>query len=177
MCLPPTDVLWCFQDAAGAYLTTPTLGTGSFAYGSGVTPGANVGGNAGPPECATSGSRAATGSGWSEVDETAAVAAGDCYIFTIATGAGPLTLVFDAHRSNTGPVNWAALVTPSLPAVPVTVGTGVVPTAFSLHPMNAIDLSSVANLSNQAAAEVRICAWGGGATGTFRIDNVRIKGP
>jgi hypothetical protein len=43
--------------------------------------------------------------------------------------------------------------------------------------MHTIDLSSVPNLTNQPGAQIRICAWGGVSTGTWRIDNVRVTSP
>jgi hypothetical protein len=137
-----------------------------------------VGGNAGPAEC-TGTTRAATGNDWMETDEASALAANACYIFTVATGAGPLTFEFDAQRSGTGPTNFAVQVKPTLVSTPVTVLTGTPMTAaFGANPMHTADLSSVPNISNQAAAEIRICAWGAsGASGTFRIDNVRLQGP
>jgi hypothetical protein len=65
-----------------------------------------------------------------------------------------------------------------LPAIPVTVTTGTTTIGFTSHPMHTIDLSSVANLTNQPGAQIRICAWGATMSGgTWRIDNVRVTSP
>jgi len=166
----PSRVIWCFEDAAGTYITTPTVdeNTGSpslFSYGSGVGGANNVAGHntspIRPAECTAGASRSATGNNWG----TGASRHDDKYFeFAIDHSPGVYTFRFEHRRSGTGPSSFevassaVGLMTSGAAAAgdtwyPVT-WTGTLPAG-----------PSTIRLYGFAAS---------GAGGTWRIDHVQL---
>ena len=167
---PPATVVWCFEDAAGTFITSTTkdenvYAPSSFAFGAGVTNPTSVTGSTTanrPPECTASTSKAATGTGW----PTAATRSETTYFgVTINAPAGTYTFGFEAYRSGTGPRTYQ-LASPTLG----TLG------AWDIPDTSAWALFTWTGTLPGGPVEFRMYGYASEATsGTMRIDGVFLR--
>jgi hypothetical protein len=149
-------------------------------FAGGVTVGdMTFGGNASaagtpwPVGNAPSGNPAMSGVGWNTTDNTASY-----FQFTVSANSGTLyltTFEFDDQASATGAQDW--VIRTSADGYSSIVSSGTAATAFSANPMKTVDMSSITGV---ASVTIRLYGYraggGGGATGTWRIDNVKLEG-
>ncbi|MCC6624739.1 MAG: amidohydrolase family protein [Deltaproteobacteria bacterium] len=165
---PPAEVVFCFEDATGTYIATPTVdlnttAASTFTIAAALTSQADASGaEPRPAACTGTNNRAPNRAGWptgTARDET------KYYQITVAHSAGTYKLEFDIRSSSTGPKKYD--VVSSTGGVLVTGADYTGDTAFQ-HVTWTGALPGGTNV-------IRIHGYGGSAaTGTFRLDNVQL---
>lgn len=105
---------------------------------------------------------------------------GDYNEFTVNTsGYNSIFFSFDGYRSGTGPVQFTIQYsTDGTTFTELSGSATATATAFAANPMYSYDLSAISGLNNKASVKIRIVisTAGTAATGTFRVDNVKVEG-
>jgi hypothetical protein len=160
-CVGTTIAQWTFEN-----VTTPTVGTGTFNSGSGLSAPSYAGGDPGQAVSFTNWTTAGAIDTIDFVEFLVPTAGRNAMGFSFdyrATGTGPATL--EIHYSVDGGSNFALFGTP-----------------FSLNRDSAfhtltVDLSSIPALNDNGNAVFRIYAYAaGGNTGTLRLDDALFTG-
>jgi hypothetical protein len=168
---PRATVIWCFENAAGTFITTPTvdqdsLAASTFVYGSGVANQANVSGNSAstvrPAECTAATSKAATGTGW---PTGTARGENNYYGFILDVGPGVYHLSFEVLRSGTGPTSFEVVSTVDGMLKSWTIGDVSTWSVFDQD----VTLTG-------GPDQIRFYAYASeGTAGTLRIDNFALR--